>query len=398
MNKKILIVNNNMHIGGVQRALINLLKCVQDKYDVTLALFNPNGALMTEIPEGVKIMPVNSAYRFLGMSKYDVEKKPVEMLLRSFFATITRLVGRKTAVSIMALSQKKITGYDVVISYLHNPGDKVFYGGCNEFVCRHVDAPRRYAFLHCDYLNSGANTLRNKLQYSEFDGIAACSEGCRNSFVQAIPEFAGKTVVVQNCQDYGAILRMADAEPVQLPSDRINILTVARMGREKGIPRAIRAFARLNDFNVHYYVIGDGTERSEVERLIQNDGIESRVTLLGEMTNPYGYMKAADLLLLPSISEAAPMVIGEAACLGTPILTTETTSAIEMVEDTGFGWVCSNSVAGIENSLRAILEDEESIQQKKSCLQQIIFGNAKAMGQFEELLDGAVTVQERERK
>ena len=48
------------------------------------------------------------------------------------------------------------------------------------------------------------------------------------------------------------------------------------------------------------------------------------------MDNPYGYIKAADLLLIPSYNEAAPLVIGEAAGLETPILSTETSSAKEM--------------------------------------------------------------------
>ena len=37
--KKILIVNNNMHIGGIQKALLNLLDEIKGKYDVTLLLF-----------------------------------------------------------------------------------------------------------------------------------------------------------------------------------------------------------------------------------------------------------------------------------------------------------------------------------------------------------------------
>ena len=43
MDKKILIVNNNMHIGGVQRALVNLLKCIHGRYEITLLLFHPEG-------------------------------------------------------------------------------------------------------------------------------------------------------------------------------------------------------------------------------------------------------------------------------------------------------------------------------------------------------------------
>ena len=386
--KRILIVNNNMHIGGVQRALIDLLKCIQDRYDITLALFHPEGELMAEIPAGIKVLPVTSLYRFLGMTKSDVKNSPLKKLIRSFFGAVARLMGRDVAISMMKWSQKQISGYDVAISYLHNAGDQMFYGGCNDFVLQHIDAPKKYAFLHCDYQNSGANTEKNCRQYRAFDRIAACSKGCRTAFLRCLPELEKKTVVVQNCQDYQGFFRRAEAEPVSLPSDRVNILTVARMGREKGIPRAIEAFAQIKDSAVrfHYYVIGDGVQRDKVESLIQKYGLETQVTLLGESTNPYGYMKAADILLVPSISEAAPLVIGEAASLGTPILTTETSSAVDMVEDTGYGWVCQNSVEGITEKVRELLADRNEILRKSIFLQQSAFDNRIALVQFDELL------------
>lgn len=44
--KRILIVNNNMHIGGVQKALLNLLQTLHADYDITLLLFYCGGALL----------------------------------------------------------------------------------------------------------------------------------------------------------------------------------------------------------------------------------------------------------------------------------------------------------------------------------------------------------------
>ena len=44
--KKILIVNNNMHIGGVQKSLLNLLRSIGDSYDITLLLFFKGGEYM----------------------------------------------------------------------------------------------------------------------------------------------------------------------------------------------------------------------------------------------------------------------------------------------------------------------------------------------------------------
>lgn len=386
--KKILIVNNDLHIGGVQRALVDLLHCIHDRYDITLALFYPHGALLESLPKDVKILPIRSAYRFWGMSSKDVKNRPLLRLGRSFYAALTRLLGRRVTVALMGLSQKKISGFDVAVSYLHDAGERVFYGGCNDFVLRHTDAPKKVAFLHCDYVRCGADNAYNKINYEQFDAIAACSEGCKAAFLKVLPENAKKTVVVSNCQDYNGICRRASENTVSLPQDRINILTVARFGKEKGVPRAIEALAALPDTAgpYHYYVVGDGLQRPQIEARIQELMFGDRVTLLGERLYPYGYMKAADLLLIPSVSEAAPLVIGEAACLGTPILSTETSSAAEMIEDTGFGWVCGNDVQSLTQKLSELLSDPEILREKAHDLSFLRMDNEKAVAQFAALI------------
>lgn len=385
--EKILIVNNNMHIGGVQRALVNLLKCVHDRYDITLALFCPEGELMGEIPSDVRILPVRSAYKYIGMTKHDVAGKPLMKLMRSFFAAVSRMAGKSAAVSIMSLTQGKIGEYDAAISYLHDAGEGLFYGGCNDFVLRHVKARRKCGFLHCDYSGCGADNPENKRRYTKFDGIAACSDGCRKSFERAMPELAEKTLTVMNCQDYESIRGLAKEKPEKLPDGRVNVLTVARLGKEKGVTRAIEAISGIgNGTDFHYYIVGDGAQRGEAEEMVRSFGIEKRVTFVGEKNNPYGYMAAADLLLIPSLNEAAPMVIGEAACLGTPVLSTETTSARDMVEETGFGWVCENSVDSIRRALNDLLNNKKEIDNRAMAIKGTAFNNALAVAQFDKLI------------
>ena len=387
--EKIVIVNNNMRIGGVQRALVNMLQNIHSKYDITLLLFSARGELMNEIPDGVKVLEVKSLYKFIGLTKYDVKDQPFYKWVRILFGGICRIFGRRVAVALMGLSQRTLNGYDIAISYLHNAGDKMFYGGCNDFVLKHVNAEKKYAFLHCDYGKCGADTPANAKQYARFDRIAACSDGCRRAFVNAVPVLGEKITVVKNFQDYESIKRSADTERIALPAGRINILSVARLQHEKGITRAIEAIAKLDGdcASFHYYVAGEGSKRAEAEAMIAEYGLAERVTLLGELSNPYGYMKAADLLLMPSLSEAAPMVIGEAACLGTPVLTTNTTSAEDMVAKTGYGWVCENSVDGITESLARLLESPQLIDEKKVFLRTCRFDNHDAEMQFEELIN-----------
>ena len=82
------------------------------------------------------------------------------------------------------------------------------------------------------------------------------------------------------------------------------------------------------------------------------------------------------------------MVIHEAALLGTPILTTETSSAVEMVQDTGFGWVCPNTQAGITQGLRQLLAAPQTLQVQREALDGVTFDAAEARRKFSELIDG----------
>ena len=56
---KVLIVNNNMQVGGIQKALSNLLSEISGLYDVSLLLFYPEGDLMEDIGKNVKVIKGN---------------------------------------------------------------------------------------------------------------------------------------------------------------------------------------------------------------------------------------------------------------------------------------------------------------------------------------------------
>lgn len=385
--KRILIVNNNMHIGGVQKALLDLLNEIHKDHDITLLLFYNGGGLMKSVPADVRVISPAAPFKYWGMTKKDAATFG-SRAARAFFAAMTRVFGRGAALRLAYPFQKKLCGYDVAISFLHSGAPDTFYGGCNEFVLDRVEAEKKITFLHCDYERIGAASEYNAGIYRRFDMIAACSEGCREAFLRVMPELAAKTTVVPNCHDYAKIRSMAEREPETAAKDRLNIVTVARFGKEKGILRAVRAVAELGERGkeVCYRIIGDGAEYSEAAALVKSAGLEDTVFLLGERENPYGYMKAADLLLIPSVSEAAPMVIGEAASLGTPVLTTETSSAREMVLETGYGWVCENSTDGIRRGIEMLLSDPRLIRERKEHLRTLKPDNAAAIKSFSELV------------
>lgn len=386
--KRILIVNNNMHIGGVQKSLVNLLNEIHSKYDITLVLFHDGGELSKELPDDVKVITLSSPFRYWGMTKKD-SVSINEQIKRGFWAGITRLFGRKCALRMILPFQKKLGNYDVAISFLHSGSEKVFYGGCNEFVLYCVEAAKKITFLHCDYGKINAASKYNTELYRQFDCIAACSAGCRTAFLNIMPQFAQKTVLIPNFQNYEEIRHLAQMDPIAFETDKLNIVTVCRLGKEKGVLRAIRAVANMGveADSFRYFIVGDGIEYQEALDLISAFRLNEKIVLVGEKDNPYGYMQAADVLLIPSVSEAAPMVIGEAACLGTPILSTATSSAYEMVSETGYGWVCENSVEGIQNGIEMLLNNFDMVRNRKKYIQTLDFNNRDALKAFSKLMN-----------
>lgn len=67
--KKIIIVNNNLKVGGVQKSLCNLLWELEGKYDITLYLFSGVGAYAGQLPESVKVCTCSSLFRYLGSAR-----------------------------------------------------------------------------------------------------------------------------------------------------------------------------------------------------------------------------------------------------------------------------------------------------------------------------------------
>lgn len=376
-----------MHIGGVQKALVNLLKEIASEYEVTLLLFYKGGELLRDVPENVKVITACRVLRGWGATREDAGGLRLR-LSRAFSAAITRVAGRKWICRILFPFQKKLRGYDVAISYLHSGNDHVFYGGCNEFVLRCTEAEKKISFLHCDYEKMRAGSRYNANIYQKFDAIAACSAGCKDAFSAVFPELKQKVQVVRNCHDYERLHHDAVQAPAALSKTLVNVVTLSRFGREKGVLRGIQAVADVQRAGkkLRYYIIGNGVEYPKAAAMVKRLGLETSVTLLGEMLNPYGYLKAADVLLIPSFSEAAPMVIGEAASLGTPVLSTRTSSAEEMILCSGYGWVCDNTQVGITEGLERLLANPEILKSHRESLEKMVFTNSEAITEFRHLI------------
>lgn len=386
--KKIIIVNNNMDIGGVQKSLYNLLWAIHDRYDVTLCLFRATGAYMDQLPPDIKIIECEGLFRYLGINQGRC--RGIHKLIRGGLAVTAKLFGRNIAMKLVSAGEKSLLEqYDCAISFLHNGNIKNFYGGVQEFVLKKIRASKKIAFLHCDYGNCGANHPVNNRLIAQFDQIAACSDGCRRAFAAVLPELKDKCVTVRNFHRFGEIRSLAEQEPVIYEGSAPHVVMVSRLAHEKGIERAITAAAAViqQGLPMTLHIVGNGPMEPMLRQKAQSLHIADRVIFHGAQNNPYRFMVGADLFLMTSFHEAAPMVIEEAVSLGIPVLSTRTTSSEEMVTKHGAGWVCENGQDSLTTALTEILSHPNSLTEKKCALRLQQPDNTTAQFQFINLIE-----------
>jgi len=356
--KKILFVINNMNIGGVPKSLVELLKCISCKYEISLYCADGEGAMLNDIPDDINILP---ACNIAKITEYSVDKCKkmgvIYYLLRVVLSSFSKSFGKNIPAKVLLTMMGKIKGeYDVAVSFVQPVHDKQFYNLSNEIVLKKVNAKRKITFVHCDFISYGGNTKYNRNLYKKFDAVAAVSDSVGKRFLEANEGLKDKVFTVLNCCDFENVAKLSEVDTVNY--EKKTFVTVARLGKEKGHLRCVEIFSRLKSegYDFEWHLIGGGDLEKVIKRKISELGMSDCIFLEGEQTNPYRYMKNADWFLLPSYHEAAPMVYNESACLKLPMLTTNTLSAVELVENRGAGEVCDNTDEAIYIMLKKALD------------------------------------------
>lgn len=384
----ILLMIDNMKIGGIQKNMLNLLNELHSKYELTLCIFNPVGEYMSLIPQDVKVIKINSAFRYLGMSNTEAKGKLTSFIGRSFYYFIMRLFGNKTMYKLMLKTQQNLGKYDFAISGMQGAVAGVFYSGCNEVILERVEASVKAAYIHCDYILSGIDNPYNRSVYRKFDKVLVPNQSNYNQLVSVLPDIKSKIRIVNNFCNYQEVLEKAEMNSVVYDNTKVNIVTVARISPEKGVDRAINVFERLKNegYSFTYHVVGGGGNYDELCTLVKEHNLSEYIFLHGYDSNPYRYIKNANFFLLPSRNEAAGLVIDEARSLGVPVLSTKTVAAEETLSLHNCGWVCENSDEGVYFGIKKLLDDVSIIQEKHKSLSEKKADNSIPAKQFDEML------------
>ena len=380
--KKILFINGHLNTGGVERSLVDVLKHIDyTKYAVDLLLLEDIGDYASELPPEVKVLfrDIHHTYGSFASSirRCIVARDWMCLRLRTLF--LLRKIWRSRALKSAATLLLGEHHYDCVIGF--RPGI------CADLAGYSVKAKRRITWWHHGEFNVDCAAYGDMC--SKMNAVAVVSQSCKAMLQEKLPEIESKLVCIPNMLDAVAIGQKAGNSPYT--GDMLHIVSVGRLAPEKHFENIIPVAKALRDMSTDFvwHIVGDGSEQARLESLIVENDLKDHVILEGSKTNPYPYMKYADLFVHPSYVESQGMTVLEAMALGVPCVVTKSRGPCEFIEDGINGLLTEQSPESLTEKVLSILTDKtlfQSIKENTVCPEQ--FAPDRVMKQIEELIDG----------
>ena len=188
------------------------------------------------------------------------------------------------------------------------------------------------------------------------DKIIGVSYAVMNSFKNEFNIEKDKISVVHNGIDESIMINGSKNE-VDI-NGKINILFIGRIVEEKGISLLIEAMNKLKNIkNVNLTIVGDGQERENCEKMVDQYNLNENIEFVGFQRNLDKYLKRANIFVYPSIcKEAFGISIVEAMAYGLPCVANKTGGIPEIIIDGKNGYLStSNDVKGLcQGLIRAV--------------------------------------------
>lgn len=308
--KKILFVIHDLHHGGAEKVLVNLVNNMdREKFDITVMALFGGGVNEQFLKKDVKLIICHKrAVR--GNSK--IMKLFSPQFLFSYY-----------------IKDK----YDIIASYLEGPSARIV-SGCNDKNTKLV------SWIHVEQhdRNTAYNAFRDYREalecYRKFDCTVCVSEYVKKDF-QSIFPVENPVYVLYNTNETDQIRELAKdpVDDIVFKGDEIKLVGVGKLMPNKGFDKLARIHARLirEGYKVHTYILGEGPERNKIEKIVDENGCADTFTLLGYRTNPYKYVAKCDIFVCSSVAEGFSTATTEALILGIPVVATKVSGMEEML-------------------------------------------------------------------
>lgn len=312
MEKKLAIFVSFSGDGGVERVIANLCQGFLDfGYAVDLLLVKARGAHMAAIPAGVNVVKLGASQTALclfPLIRYLRRERPPAVLAAKNRGNRVALLARAMAGVKTRLVVRMDTHLSKALEGTHPLRRFAYY------------APMRWL-------------------YPKADAIVAVSQGVAEDTAKITGVPLAGIQVIHNPVIVPSLYRQAAmpaAHPFFSPKTHPVLVAAGRFTRQKDFPTLLRAFAQVRAQRpCRLLILGEGQDRTALEALATELGVQEDLAMPGFLDNPYAYIARSDLFVLSSIWEGSPTVLTEALALGIPVVATDCPSGPREITEGG---------------------------------------------------------------
>lgn len=326
-NNKITFLLLHLGYGGIESATINTANSLCDNYEVELVSFynlkkNQNNKIDERI--GIKYLyngEPNKDEFVEALHGYRIFK-----VIKEGFRSINILIKKRVFVIrfIIHSDSKYIVSTRWEFSELLSK-----YGNNNVIK---IAQEHHYHNNNNKYIN----VLKNK--YYNINYLFALTKTLEEDYKKfLVKNKHTKVVLVPNMLYY--------MPSKQSKLDKKNIITVSRLDYGKRNDEIIKAFSKIKEKDWKLYIVGDGKEFNNLNKLINDLNMNERITLTGYKNKEEieEYMLKSSLFLMASETEGLPMVLLEAMSYGIPCIAYEVASGVnDIIDNNKNGYIIKN--------------------------------------------------------
>ncbi|QBO37075.1 glycosyltransferase [Periweissella cryptocerci] len=185
----------------------------------------------------------------------------------------------------------------------------------------------------------GSLPLIYRLAMPKFDNILVVSKAVINEYVFE-HSLGKKAIILNNIVNQ----KMIEKKSVELVAPSSDLIMVARLVEQKNPIRFVKLVGELANVvpNIKVIMVGDGDMREKIVNTIEKLGLTDNISMVGYVSNPYPYVKAAKISILTSSWEGFGLSALEALILGKPVVATRV-----------------GGLAGFINEVNGLLSDDD---------------------------------------
>ena len=388
MKKRILFLIGIIDNGGVARSLINLLNVVDtDKYEIHLLIMSAKQSEYEKlIPKSITIHRnfiigclLNKWEGIINLFKHQYPIIALGSILRIIISPFNKGIA---GLLLSKLFPKIEDEYDMIVDY--NGQQNLYY------MIDKLNAKHKVTFFHSDYRKWQHYKNIDKKYYPKADYIFSISNTCVSSLKNFFPEAASKIKLFENISQPDIIYKLSEKEIHYNLNSEIILVTIGHVCFNKGTDIALKSAKILMDrgYKFKWLFLGTIIEKKYL-KLAKELGLEEYIKFMGNIENPYPYIRKATIIVHTSRFEGKSIAIDESKILCKPIVATNFSTVNDQLTNGVNASICNINPNDISNSIEKLINDIQLRNNYISYLKNNLIDNSKEINKLYQIFETA---------